>query len=101
MARKTRNSRSIQRAGSSAWKAAKTTGRYADKAAGSFAKWLTTDHTGFGEALINMPPMGFWNTVQYVVICFILAILGSLLSGLILFLMIAYGIPYFLFGSIP
>jgi hypothetical protein len=48
-----------------------------------------------------MPPMGFWNTVQYVVTCFILAVLGSLLSGLILFLLIAYGIPYFLFGSIP
>lgn len=80
--------------------AAQTAYRHFDNAGSSFAKWMTTDHTGFSRSILDMPKMGFMDTCKHVVTTFLISMLGILGSAFIVYLMIAYGIPYFLFGSI-
>ena len=81
--------------------AAKTAYRHFDRAGSSFGRWLTTDHTGMSRAMIEMPSMGLFDTLYYVAMHFLIAIVGALLSGLMAFVIIYYGIPYFLFGFLP
>lgn len=101
MTQRSRPHRRMDKMASSGWKAAKTTWRHVDGAASALGRWATTDHTGFSESLSRMPLLGFWLTVQLIAIRFVLGMLGALLSGLVIALLIAYGIPYFLFGSFP
>ena len=51
--------------------------------------------------MIEMPSMGLFDTLYYVAMHFLIAIVGALLSGLMAFVIIYYGIPYFLFGFLP
>ncbi len=73
--------------------AAKTAYRHFDNAGSSFAKWMTTDHTSFSRSMLEMPSMGFKDTIYYIVMHFLIAIVGAVLSGLMIFVMIAYGVP--------
>ena len=43
--------------------------------------------------MINMPTMGFWETIQYTIIHFVIAVISTLDSGVLMFLLIYYGIP--------
>lgn len=86
---------------SAGWQAAKFTGRTADKAAGAAEKaavglfrWATTDHYGMSRALANMPSMGFLDTARYILIHFFIAVAGAVLTGVLVFVLIAYGIPF-------
>lgn len=73
--------------------AAKTSYRHLDRAANSLGRWANTDHTGFSQSLSNMPPMGFKDTCHYIVVRFLITVAAAFLYGLVVFVMIAFGIP--------
>jgi hypothetical protein len=73
--------------------AAKTAYRHFDRAGSSFGKWLVTDHTGFSKSMLDMPWIGFKETLYQIIVRFLIAVVGAVLSGLMVFVMIAYGIP--------
>ena len=73
--------------------AAKTSYQHLDRAASALGRWATTDHTGFSQSLSNMPPLGFRDTLRYILTRFLITMAGGLLSALIVFLLIAFGVP--------
>lgn len=73
--------------------AAKSSYRHLDRAASSLGRWATTDHTGFSQSLSNMPPMGFKDTCHYIVVRVLITVAAAFLYGLIVFVMIVFGIP--------
>lgn len=82
--------RNLRSAGTST---AKFTGRATEKSAVGLASWATTDHSGMARALSNMPPMGFFSTLWYILMQFLIAVAGAVLSGALVFILIAFGIP--------
>ncbi len=74
--------------------AAKTAYRHTDRAASSLGRWITTDHTGLSQSLLNMPTMGFWASCRYILTSFLIAIAGVFVSGILLFLLITFGLPW-------
>jgi len=73
--------------------AAKTSYQHLDRAASALGRWATTDHTGFSQSLSNMPPLGFRDTLRYILTRFLITMAGGLLSAVIVFLLIAFGVP--------
>lgn len=71
-----------------------------DKAATGLFRWATTDHTGLSQRLINMPPMGFLDTLRYILLQLVVSIVAAVLTGVLVFVVVAYGIPIFLFGHL-
>jgi hypothetical protein len=69
-----------------------------ERAAVGLAKWMTTDHSGMARALANMPPMGFKDTLIFMLIRLVGAVIGAVLTGVWVFLLIAYGIPFLITG---
>lgn len=67
--------------------------RHTDRAASALGKWMTTDHTGLSRSLSNMPPLGFKAACHYILVRFLIMLAGAVLSGAIVFVMIAFGIP--------
>jgi len=57
---------------------------------------MTTDHTGFSRSLSNMPPLGFKEACHYILVRFLIMLAAGVLSGAIVFVMIAFGIPLLL-----
>ena len=88
--------RNLKSAGSSV---AKFTGRTTEKAAVGLFKWATTDHSGMSDALGRMPKMGLLDTLHYIAVIFMIQVAYAILGGILIFLTVAYGIPYLLFGS--
>lgn len=78
------------------WQASKTAYHVADKGFTTIAKWATADHSGFGQTMNDMPKMGFIATCKYIALRFVLAIIGAVLSGALVFILIAFGIPLFI-----
>lgn len=72
---------------------AKTAYRHFDRAGSSFGRWITTDHSGLSQSLLDMPWMSFKDTLYFLAMRFLIAVVGAVLSGLMVFLLIAYGIP--------
>jgi hypothetical protein len=75
----------------------RTAWRFTEKAAVGLARWATTDHTGSAKFLANLPPMGFLDTMHMILVTFVTGILGACVAGFLMFLLIAYGIPWLLF----
>ena len=73
--------------------AATTSYRHLDRAASTIGRWIVTDHTGFTQSMLDMPPMGFKASCRYIMHNFLVAVAGALLTGIIAFVMIAYGVP--------
>jgi hypothetical protein len=71
-----------------------------DMAATGLFRWVTTDHTGISQRLINMPQMGFLDTLRYILLQLVVSIVVAILTGALVFVVIAYGIPLLLFGHI-
>lgn len=65
----------------------------ADKAAVGLFRWATTDHIGQGRTFQNIPTIGFFDTIRYILKQMIFGILAAVLSGAIAYVLIAYGIP--------
>ncbi|MBK7491513.1 MAG: hypothetical protein IPI17_05445 [Nitrosomonas sp.] len=81
---------------SSGWKAAQFTGRTLDKIASGLFHWLTTDHSGISRMLTLMPGMGFWDSVKYALISFLITIAGIVLQIVWLYFIIFHGLPLLL-----
>ena len=77
-----------------------TVGRVGDKAASGLFRWATTDHTGLSQRLNRMPVMGFFDSVKYILLQLAISIMVTVVTAALAFFLIAYGIPYFLFGSL-
>jgi hypothetical protein len=80
--------------------AGKSVGKVTEKAAVGLFRWATTDHYGMSERITNMPAMGFLETLRYFIFQMVITIVAALVTGMLLFSMIAYGIPLFLFGHL-
>ncbi len=78
--------------------AAKTAYRLFDNAGSTLGRWVTTDHTGMSCAMIDMPAMGVCQTLYYTAMHFLVAVFGAVLSGLMAFVIIYYGIPLLILG---
>lgn len=75
------------------YRAARYTARGASKATSGLFRWAATDHTGMGKALEHMPKMGFVDTLKYILMQFLFAVAASILGGIMVFVLIVYGIP--------
>lgn len=79
------------------------TGRSVAKVSGKAAKglflWASTDHSGIAERLADMPKMGFLDSLKYIFVQMVISIVITLATALMVFLIVAYAIPYLLFGS--
>lgn len=76
--------------------AGKSIAKVGDKAAVGLFRFATTDHTGITKHLIDMPKMGFLDSLQYCLMQLLLSILASIFAAVLMFLLIAYGIPLLL-----
>lgn len=81
------------------WKLAQATGRCTEKAAVGLFRWATTDHSGMTETLRNMPPMGFGETLKYILMRFLFFVLMAVVSGFWIFVLIAYVLPFLITES--
>ena len=76
--------------------AAKTSGQVIEKAAVGLARWATTDHSGIGNALNNMPSMGFFESLLYILVHLLIGLVCAVVLFCLTYLQIAYGIPLFI-----
>lgn len=95
MARQSKQ-QSMRNLKSSGWKAAKFAGRTLDKTISGLFRWLTTDHSGISRMLVLMPEMGFWDSVKYALMRFLITIAGIVLQIVWLYLIILHGLPLLL-----
>ncbi len=75
---------------------AKSTGRATEKAAVGIFKWATTDHLGMGRSLLEMPKMGFFASIKYVLMQLLIRLYVIALMGVLILVVIGYGIPFLL-----
>lgn len=75
------------------WQVSKSAYRHADKGFTHLAKWVTTDHTSFSRAMTEMPKMGFIDSIKYILTHFVIMLIGTLISMVLIFILIAFGIP--------
>ena len=87
---------SLRNLKSSGWKAAKFAGRTLDKTISELFRWLTTDHSSISKMLTLMPEMGFWDSVKYALMRFLITIAGIVLQIVWLYLIIFHGLPLLL-----
>lgn len=71
-----------------------------EKAATGLFHWVTTDHSGLSQSLSAMPSMGFIDCLKYTLCRLLIAIFCSVLSGILMFILVAYVVPYLLIGAI-
>lgn len=81
---------------SSGWKAAQFTARTLDKTISGLFHWLTTDHAGITRMLALMPEMGFWDSLKYALMRFLITLAGIVLQIIWLYLIILHGLPLLL-----
>lgn len=67
--------------------------------AASFGRWATTDHLHVAD--ICKAKLGFRDTLFLVIVGLALRCLGLLGSLAVIYLMVIYGLPWFLFGTLP
>ncbi len=73
------------------------TWRATEKAAEGLGRWATTDHTGLGQRLSNMPPgMSVMESIGYALAHFAISIVFAALQGLWIVLVLM-GFIWFLF----
>lgn len=75
------------------WQVSKSAYQQADKGFTHFAKWVTTDHTSFSRAMAEMPKMGFIDSIKYILTHFVIMLIRTFISMLLIFILIAFGIP--------
>jgi len=45
------------------------------------------------RGIANLPPMGFIDTLSMIAVTLLCSVLGALVSGVLMFVLVAYGIP--------
>jgi hypothetical protein len=88
--------KAIRNLRSAGWEGAKFTARVAEKSAEGLFRWATTDHTGMSKALINMPDMGFVETIKCILLMLSYSLVYALAMGVAVFVTFAYWIPFLL-----
>ncbi len=78
------------------WKAAHTAGRLTEKAAVGLFRWMTTDHTGSFEALRLMPTTSFREVLEYIVLQILCAVVVGVVTGVWIFVLLAFVLPFLL-----
>lgn len=73
-------------------------GRILSKAASGSIRWVTNDHSGIGRMLELMPKMKFLDTLKYSLLHLLISIFVVILQMVWWYLLLAYGLPWFLFG---
>ena len=91
-----RRNRSMNTHRSSGWKALQATGRVTEKAAVGLVRWMTTDHTGSSEALRHMPATSFGEILEYIVLQILCAVVVALVTGVWIFVLMAFVLPFLL-----
>lgn len=99
MAKPARN-RAMRILKSAGYSVAKFTGRVSEKASVGLFRWATTDHSGVNDILGRMPRMGMLDTLRFIFEIFLVTAAHAIWDGILIYLAIAYGIPYLLFGHI-
>jgi len=94
-----RSNSEMQNLKQAGWTAARFTGRAAEKTAVNLFRWAAIDHSGMSKALDNMPPMGFLDTVKYILMQFLIAVASAIFAGIWIFVLIGYGIPFLITGK--
>jgi hypothetical protein len=77
----------------------KSVGNVTEKAAVGLFRWATADHTGITDRLTNMPSMGFVDTLKYILVQLVITIVAALATGLLVFILVGYWIPWLLFSG--
>ena len=78
----------------------RTTVKATDKAASGLLRWAAKEHTGLASRVCNMPTLGLADTIGYLLLQVLVVILGAIFTGVWVFILVAYGIPLFLFGHL-
>ncbi len=73
-------------------------GKLLEKAASGLFRWAATDHSGIGKMHKLMPKRGFLEELQHTLVYLLIAIFGAVLQVAWIYLLIAYGIPFLIFG---
>jgi len=79
---------------STIYRFAESTLKHTDMAVTGLFRWAATDHTGMGESLNRMPNMGFLDTLHYILTHILISIVAISAGGIMVFVLIAYGIPF-------
>lgn len=85
--------RTTRMAGSAVACLAKSSYRTADKLATYTFKAMTTDHLGISRQLMNMPKMGFLDTLRFIAMAMVAGLISAIVAGALAFVGIAYVIP--------
>ena len=72
-------------------KAIKFTARTVGKTVEGVGRWAATDHTGISKSLARMPSMGFLDSLRYILLHLLIAIVGAVVMGVWVFLLVGYG----------
>jgi hypothetical protein len=73
----------------------------ANRSMTALGRWAITDHSGITTLLSRDVYYGFWDTLKFIVMALIIHLLGAIGTAMMIWLVIFYGIPLFLFGYIP
>ena len=61
--------------------AGKATAKITGEAVNGLFRWLTTDHSGMGKALGEMPKMGFIASIKYALVYFLIGLMNQGVCG--------------------
>ncbi|PTQ79775.1 hypothetical protein [Nitrosomonas ureae] len=70
-----------------------------DKAASSLFRWVTTDHSRIGQIRNLMPKRRFFEELQDMLVCLLIALFSAALQVVWIVFLIAYAIPFLIFGQ--
>jgi hypothetical protein len=71
-----------------------------DKAVTGLFRYAVTDHLGVGKRFLNMPAMGFLDTVRYLALTLVSSLIAAVVMGGLYFVLIAFGLPFLLLGHL-
>ena len=69
-----------------------------EKAAIGLFRWATTDHSGLSQALRDMPPMGFVDSLKYILCHVLLLLVSATVLWISMAVLIGYILPFVLVG---
>lgn len=76
-----------------AWRAAQDIHGYADTLFSKLARWLTTDHSGMTNIILDLPYLSWREKLSLLIQRLLMGIFAAFLTGFLYFLLIAFGIP--------
>jgi hypothetical protein len=72
----------------------------AANAASQLFCWAKTDHSGMSKALDRMPSSSLLESLNHIVGHFLITVVGAVLTGLWVYVLIGYVLPYLIFGKL-